>query len=212
MKKIVGFICAVFVCGNLFAFFDIFHSISRKDDGTENNIIRFTMPKALFELLGENQEIVDDMGEEFFFVHADSFEEKGISATIENIDDDFDTGFVMQINMDYNDPDVKGAFLSDFDELPFLYRYERNKIVLPLDFAFIEPDEELDDDTEFLLAMAQYKLLIDKSIVSNINTVVLKTPYENIVCDYIDLGKTYLVQLPMTIIGAVAVELEISFF
>ncbi|UTC68066.1 MULTISPECIES: hypothetical protein [unclassified Treponema] len=217
MKKIIILIMLVVLCLTCTGCIDIVQHITRLPDGSEQNTIRITVSKMIFALVAGSSFNEDKNYEEFFNDKEikeliDIPELSPFSAKISKINDPIDIGYLIDMNINYNDKNILKKINSQ-DSIDFIPKYTGEKAIINLT-AFSEKSNEKPNNDEAamaLLASGKYRLLISKSCIKNISKVVLKNDKEELDYTFLDLYDQFLIEIPIPILFSEKVVLEIYF-
>jgi len=215
MKKTLLCVC-LFLCSLSFiCCVDVVQHVTRKNDGTEKNIISFTFSKAMFEMakaMGGDSSSFDynDFLDEFG--DSDSLEYDGFSAKLTKIDNDFSVGYLFDMSIDYKDKNIQEKLLTDAEIAPLpIPRYEKNKMVIYL--GFLNEKNSASSNNEEMgmafLASAVYRLLVSKKCMPQISRIVLKSATQNMNIGYADFYDEYLIEVPIPLLVAEKCRIEL---
>lgn len=214
MKKILLYVCLLFFSLSFVCCVDVVQHITRKSDGTQKNIVSFTLSKAVFEMakaMGGNSSSFDynDLFSEFG--DGNSFEYEGVSAKMTKIDDNFSAGYLIDMNIDYKNKNIQEKLLKNTDIPPLpIPRYERNKMVIYL--GFLNEKNGASNNEEMglaFLASAKYRLLVNKACIPTISKIVLKSTKQDLNIGYTDLYDEYLIEIPIPLLVADKCTIEL---
>ena len=179
MKKFSILVLVVILCLTCTGCIDIVQHITRLPDGSEQNTIKITVSKMIFALAAGVSSSEDKNYEEFFNDKEikkliDSPKFNPFSAKISKINDPVDIGYLIDMNINYNDKNILKKINSQ-DAIDFIPKYTGEKAIINLT-SFSEKSNEnpnKDEAAMALLATGKYRLLISKSCIKNISKVVL---------------------------------------
>ncbi|MGI5085362.1 hypothetical protein [Treponema putidum] len=217
MKKFSILVLVVILCLTCTGCIDIVQHITRLPDGSEQNTIKITVSKMIFALAAGVSSSEDKNYEEFFNDKEikkliDSPKFNPFSAKISKINDLVDIGYLIDMNINYNDKNILKKINSQ-DAIDFIPKYTGEKAIINLT-SFSEKSNEnpnKDEAAMALLATGKYRLLISKSCIKNISKVVLKNDKEELDYTFLDLYDQFLIEIPITILFSERVVLEIYF-
>ncbi len=216
MKKFSILVLVVILCLTCTGCIDIVQHITRLPDGSEQNTIKITVSKMIFALAAGVSSSEDKNYEEFFNDKEikkliDSPKFNPFSAKISKINDPVDIGYLIDMNINYNDKNILKKINSQ-DAIDFIPKYTGEKAIINLT-SFSEKSNENPnkDEAMALLATGKYRLLISKSCIKNISKVVLKNDKEKLDYNFLDLYDQFLIEIPIPILFSERVVLEIYF-
>ncbi|EMB21984.1 hypothetical protein [Treponema denticola] len=217
MKKFSILVLVVILCLTCTGCIDIVQHITRLPDGSEQNTIKITVSKMIFALAAGVSSSEDKNYEEFFNDKEikkliDSPKFNPFSAKISKINDPVDIGYLIDMNINYNDKNILKKINSQ-DAIDFIQKYTGEKAIINLT-SFSEKSNEnpnKDEAAMALLATGKYRLLISKSCIKNISKVVLKNDKEKLDYNFLDLYDQFLIEIPIPILFSERVVLEIYF-
>lgn len=216
MKKFSILVLVVILCLTCTGCIDIVQHITRLPDGSEQNTIKITVSKMIFALAAGVSSSEDKNYEEFFNDKEikkliDSPKFNPFSAKISKINDPVDIGYLIDMNINYNDKNILKKINSQ-DAIDFIPKYTGEKAIINLT-SFSEKSNESPnkDEAMALLATGKYRLLISKSCIKNISKVVLKNDKEELDYTFLDLYDQFLIEIPIPILFSERVVLEIYF-
>ncbi|AIN94604.1 hypothetical protein H0R90_04085 [Treponema putidum] len=216
MKKFSILVLVVILCLTCTGCIDIVQHITCLPDGSEQNTIKITVSKLIFEMAGSLSN--EDKNYEEFFNDKEIKELIDIpklssfSAKLSKINDPVDIGYLIDMNINYNDKNILKKINSQ-DAIDFIPKYTGEKAIISLT-SFSEKSNEnptKDEAAMALLATGKYRLLISKSCIKNISKVVLKNDKEELDYTFLDLYDQFLIEIPITILFSERVVLEIYF-
>lgn len=216
MKKFSILVLVVILCLTCTGCIDIVQHITRLPDGSEQNTIKITVSKMIFALAAGVSSSEDKNYEEFFNDKEikkliDSPKFNPFSAKLSKINDPIDLGYLIDMNINYNDKNILKKIDSQ-DAIDFIPKYTGEKAIINLT-SFSEKSNESPnkDEAMALLATGKYRLLISKSCIKNISKVVLKNDKEKLDYNFLDLYDQFLIEIPIPILFSERVVLEIYF-
>lgn len=198
MKKSWLFLCIGLLCFSFTGCIDIVHHISRKSDGTEQNTIKITIAKALFEMVssisGEDANY-DSFFDEYKLDETDIDEYNRFSAQVSKINTEFDIGYLVNININYNDKEIAG-FLKN-EHIDFIPQYGKNMMKIHI-ASSDKADTEFEQEALLLMASGKYRLFVSKSCMPSISTGIIKNAKGTFEVNPLDLNTEYLIEIPIT--------------
>ena len=217
MKKFSILVFVIVSCLTCTGCIDIFQHITRLPDGSEQNTIKITVSKILFEMAGsfsgEEKDYAEFFNDKEIKEFVDMPELKPFSAKISKVNNLVDLGYLINMNIDYNDKNILKKINSQ-DAIDFIPKYTGEKAIINLS-AFSKKSKnnilKNDESAMAFLASGKYRLLIDKSCITNIGKVVLKNDEKEIYYTFLDLYNQFLIEIPIPILFSENVVLEIYF-
>jgi hypothetical protein len=127
-------------------------------------------------------------------------------ASIRKINDSMDIGYLIEINLNYKDKDIVN--ITNQSNVSFIPKYNGKNIILPLDLG---NHGSFDDNAmaAAFLSTGKYRLAVNKKCISNIRKVTIKVKGKETEIGFLDLYDEYLIEVPLPVIMASAVELRI---
>lgn len=210
MKKRAVWICIGLCCLSLTGCVDIVQHITRKSDGTDQNIISFTIAKTLLETVAAMQGNDSIDYEEFFneLEESDMDQYEQFDAKITKIDDQTNAGYLIDMNINYKDKHTLKMIAAQ--EVDFIPKYEKNKMTIYA--GSLQDDEIAQTDNEMaqmFLANSKYRLLISKLCMPTISRVLIKTSKDSMEISSLDLYDEYLIDIPLILLLKDKITIEI---
>ncbi|MCL2042804.1 MAG: hypothetical protein FWG89_01555 [Treponema sp.] len=213
MKKQSAFLVIIFI-QSLFisGCFDIYHNITKDNNGFERNSIKVTLSKILLEMAYsfDNSGSIDydDIFDDIFGdseIDFDDYNEFG--ASISNINNEFDIGLLISMSLNYRDRDVSNAI--NRGSHSFIHKYDGKNITIHIDMAGSSGVTEDNAMAAMFLAASKYRLSISKKCVADIIKVTLKNDEDETEIGFTDLPDGYLIEIPMSILFLSAIDIVI---
>lgn len=210
MKKTAVWICIGSCCLSLMGCVDIVQHITRKSDGTDQNIISLTIAKTLVETVAAMQGNDSVDYEELFneLQEADMDQYEQFDAKITKIDDQTNAGYLIDMNINYKDKHTLKMIATQ--EADFIPKYEKNKMTIYA--GSLQDDEIAQTDNEMaqmFLANSKYRLLISKLCMPTISRALIKTSKDSMEISSLDLYDEYLIDIPLILLLKNKITIEI---
>jgi hypothetical protein len=179
---------------------DAFQHIRQDPSGKVEVFFKFTLQKGLFEMAAQmsGEEMDDEVFEAQFGEDFLSFEKdlpEGVEARVEKINNDLEFGMAVRFSYMEDEIDISAGKLEEVDFYPI-----RDPVGFHINFSGQEKGEGDDGDDEMagvFLASAKYKIIVDKSYLKGAQQAWLEMPEETFPIEIIDLGPSFLLDLPM---------------
>lgn len=201
------FLCIVMISLALSGCFNIFHYVTRLDNGADRHTIKMSILKT-DEELGEAAEL--ELGEadleEFDELIKENYLDLGnyekYGATITRINNENELGYLVKMDLNYDKTTVNMILA---ENSPFVPRYTQEGMIIP-----IQGLDDMDNEYAALFGLGSYRLIISKRCLANIKKAVL-TRYsgDNPVftgpsqanLELLDLGDNYLIEVPLYLLS-----------
>jgi len=212
MRKTVGLSVVLVLCFISSSCIDVFQHLTKDANGIDRNTIRVTVSKAVIEMANNFSGSGAVDYEKFFdgngMDEMDINEYNQFGASIRKINDSTDIGYLIEINLNYKDKDIVN--ITNQSNVSFIPKYNGKNIVLPLDLSD-EKQGSLDDNAMVaaFLSTGKYRLAVNKKCISDIRKVTIKANGKETEINFLDLYDEYLIEIPLPVIMANAVELRI---
>lgn len=199
------FVCAL--CLALSGCFDVFHYITRLDNGADRHVIKMGVPRMFVEEAldsyeeeepGESMKALEEYMKSIFL---DPQIYAGYGGQVTLIDNEHEVGYRINLELQYDKKTV--ANIID-REPPFIPRYIPEGMIIPLKGITVDDD---DDMTRALGAMGRYYLLLSKRCMASIARAAASGPRYDIPeygfeadLELIDTGDQYLIRMPFNLL------------
>jgi hypothetical protein len=210
VRKAVGIPVILALCFISSSCIDIFQHLTKDTNGIDRNTIRVTVSKAVIEMANNFSGSGAVDYEKFFDENnMDEMDINGYNqfgASIRKINDSTDIGYLVEISLNYKDKDIIN--ITNQSNVSFIQKYNGKNIILPLDLGSYG---SLDDNAMVaaFLSTGKYRLAVNKKCISNIRKVTIKVKSKETEIGFLDLYDEYLIEVPLPVIMASAVELRI---
>jgi hypothetical protein len=210
VRKTLGILVILILCFISSSCIDIFQHLTKDTNGIDRNTIRVTVSKTIIEMANnfsgsgavDYEKFFDENGMD----EMDINEYNQFGASIRKINDSMDIGYLVEISLNYKDKDIVN--ITNESNVSFIPKYNGKNIVLPLDLGNYG---SLDDNAmaAAFLSTGKYRLAVNKKCISNIRKVTIKVKNKETEIGFLDLYDEYLIEVPLPVIMASAVELRI---
>lgn len=210
MRKAAGLSLILVLCFISSSCIDVFQHLTKDTNGIDRNTIRVTVSKAVLEMASNFSGSGAVDYEKFFdgngMDEMDINEYNQFGASIRKINDSMDIGYLVEINLNYKDKDIVN--ITNQSNVSFIPKYSGKNIVLPLDLGNYN---SFDDNAMVaaFLSTGKYRLAVNKKCISNIRKVTIKVKSKETEIGFLDLYDEYLIEVPLPVIMASAIELRI---
>lgn len=201
-------LCAGLFCLSLMSCIDIVQHITRNEDGSDQNIICLAVSKDLCESAsgytgyGDSFNYEEFLAQEFDSLASAMAEYHPIDVQVSPISDEVHLGYFVNMNINYKDRRVQKLLKSG--ELDFLPVYKKNMMSIRIgsmsDSDFTDP---------MLLSLCRYRLLVSKSCMPTVRTVVLRSENNSLPIPFFDLHDEYLIEAPFSLLVNENVSVEL---
>lgn len=205
VSKIAGFLCISIISLILSGCFNIFHYITRLDNGTDRHTIKMSILKnteTTLADLGDAADLSESDLEEFDELIKENYLDLGnyekYGAAITRINNENELGYLVKMDLSYDKKTVDMIL----NENPiFVPRYTQEGMIIP-----IQGVDDLDNEYAALFGLGSYRLMISKRCLANIKKAVLTMASgDNPVfngpsqanLELLDLGDHYLIEVPL---------------
>ncbi|MDR1142606.1 MAG: hypothetical protein LBK77_00095 [Spirochaetaceae bacterium] len=208
-KKLRSFCSVVSICALALALsgcFNIFHYITRLDNGSDRHVIKFSVlksneafsPYSDMDPESMNANLRGMMGSMFYDL--EGYEQFG--GRVESLKKENELGVLVTMDIGYNRETVDRIIKED---TPFVPRYTQDGITIPVQIQAFE-----NNDIMQMSLTGMYRLIISKRCIATLQRAVLTSyPGESPVfqgqgsgrlapfmVDVLDLGDQYLIEVP----------------
>jgi hypothetical protein len=193
MKKTV-YVFVVFILTNMLTgCIDIFQHITRTDSGIDQETIKITVSKVVLAMGNENIDYDEWLGENSDTLKMEDY--NAFSATIEQVNDMLDIGYLINMNIDYRDKNVIDTINNS--DMSFIPVYTENSMVITIS-ALSEPDDDsLNEMVAAFLSTGKYRLSISKKCIGTIVRAVIETDDNEMDIVYLDMNDEFLIEVPL---------------
>lgn len=203
-------LCAGLFCLSLMSCIDIVQHITRNEDGSDQNTICITVSKELFEAAnnmgGDGPlDYEEFLGEEFGTIDSTVSQYGPIDVTATVINDDLNFGYFVDMNINYKDKRVQKLLKSE--ELEFVPIYKKN--MMEVRIGSLNNDDFNSVFDSMLLSTCKYRLLVSKSCIPTVRTVVLRSENNSLPIPFFDLHDEYLIEAPFSLLVNENVSVEL---
>ena len=210
MKKRITFFAVIFLLSLLLSgCFDIYQNITRDSNGFDRNIIKVTLNKTMIDMgnsFGESGAI--DYNDIFKDDDPELNEYKRFGAYVSKINSELDIGYLIEMSLNYRDSAVTNAINQSKDS--FIHKYNGKNMTIHIDFA--NKSGSSGDDggmATAVMSSGKYRLVVSKKCVANIRRVTLKTNEGESDVSFFDVVDGYLIEIPIPILFASAIDIYI---
>lgn len=202
MKKFALFLLIFVLCLVLSSCIDIFQHITRDGNGNDRNTIKVTVSKTIFAMANSFSESGESIDYEKLFDESNNIDitdYNKFNATIKNVNDTMDVGYLVDMNINYRDRNMVNEI--NRSNTSFIPKYNGKNIVIHIDN--IGDNSGSSDDNAMaaaFLATGKYRLAISKKCIANIDRVIIKNGEGETGMSFLDLYDEYLIEIPIPII------------
>ncbi|MDR0567731.1 MAG: hypothetical protein LBG87_00795 [Spirochaetaceae bacterium] len=189
---------------------DIFQHITKDGNGVDRNTIKVTVSKVVFAMANGMSGAGDADYEKLFNESntVDVQEYTQFNASIKTVNDSMDVGYLVDMNIDYQDKNMVTAV--NQSNTSFIPKYKDNNITIHIARLGGDSDSAEDNDmAAAFLATAKYRLTVSKTCIADIDRVTVKTRENEKEITALDLYDNYLIEIPMPIIFMSDIDLTL---